>query len=374
MGLIYLLFKVQSSKRVHFAVVITTAAAILFLYYYFTYTLPTEPGWLEWFWGVFFFEFSHHFVGALLTIPILYSALTIGWKRSSLILLALLIFISPFILTFSFHGSILTVSYAVLIVPAAVVMTIELETIKRMQDKKTIEERKEERLAFLRQIFKTQENERKRLAQELHDGVIQTLLVNASVVRDLIQTHQEKPAEAIEKDLKMVENNSLYIAEDIRRVCRYLRPSILDNLGLVPAIRWLMDSFREETGIKLNFSFEGTIFELSQDESAVLFRLVQEILNNIRKHAEATIVDTSIRFIDLKVSVVIRDNGKGFELPKNVNKLASAGKLGLIGMYERAQTIGADLQINSVSGRGTEVRILLERNLKGVVTGQTVRV
>lgn len=130
-----------------------------------------------------------------------------------------------------------------------------------------------------------------------------------------------------------------------------------------------MNRFREETGIKLNFSFEGTIFELTPDESAALFRMVQETLNNIRRHAEATAVDISIRFLDSRVSVAIKDNGRGFKLPDNINRLASIGKLGLIGMHERAESIGASLQINSDVGSGTEVRILMKANNNGCLQG-----
>lgn len=233
----YLISRLRNHRRLHFTVVFISATAFIFLYYAFRYSIPNEPGWLEWFWGVFYFEFSHYFVGALLNVPILYSTLTLGWKRSSLVLAVLLACVTPFVLVFSFHGAVLIVSYAVLIVPAMIIMATELELIKREKERRTLAERKEERLAFLRQIFKVQENERKRIAQELHDGVTQTILVNASLVRDLIKNHSEKPAAAVDKDLRMVENNSLHIAEDIRRICRDLRPSILDNLGLVPAIR-----------------------------------------------------------------------------------------------------------------------------------------
>jgi two-component system, NarL family, sensor histidine kinase DegS len=362
MRLRHLISRIRAHKRLHLLITVSLASLILFLYYSYRYSIPTPPDhWLDWFWGIFSFEFRHYCFGLLLNIPILYSFITLGWKQASVISLVLVACVTPYILAFSFVSSSLPISYAILLFPAIIAIAIELDIVSREKERKALVERESERVIFLRQILKAQENERKRLSQELHDGITQTLLVNNSLVRDLIQNRAKRPDFSIEKNLKMIENNSQNIINDIRRICRDLRPSQLDNLGLVPAIKWLIDSLHNEKGIEVNFIFEGSIYDITPEESVVLFRLVQETLTNIRRHAEATTMDVSLKFLESGIYINIKDNGKGFELPNNINNLLIAGKLGIAGMYERAQSIGATLQIDTNPGSGTVVNIMLEK-------------
>ena len=170
-----LISKLKSNKILNFVVVITSASVILFHYYSFTHSLPTPPGhWTTWFWNVFYFEFHNNALGILLNVPILYGVLTLGWKRSSLALLVLIICCAPYIINFSFNAYTLFVSFGVLLFPAMILIGIELESVSRMRERNVLAEREHEREVFLEQIFKVQENERKRIAQELHDSVIQS--------------------------------------------------------------------------------------------------------------------------------------------------------------------------------------------------------
>jgi len=361
--------KIRARSRLHYVVVATLAIAILFLYYTYAHLLPDRQHWLEWFGPVFYFEFRNGCVGILLLVPILYAILTLGWKQSSVVLLVLLACIANHILHWTFHAASALTSFAFLAVPGLTGIGIELTIFARQKEKRALAEKEEQRLAFMKQIFRAQEDERRRIAQGLHNGITQTILGNASVARSLLDKLRNETDEDSVKELLAIEDNSLLVAEDIRRICRDLRPSALDHLGFVPSIRWLVDSFREETGIEVEFSSEGDSQEITPDLSTALFRIVQECLNNIRKHAKATKLTMRLKFIDSNVSISILDNGSGFVLPEHVSSLGAKGKFGLIGLHERAESIGARLEIETHPGHGTEIRITMQNGRLGEEAG-----
>jgi signal transduction histidine kinase len=327
------------------------------------WSIPTPPGhYLDWFWGIFCFEYQHDVLGLVLLVPLFYSAITLGWKRTSVFLLILLPCVAPYIIDFSYSINTLVMSFSSLIIPPILFISLEIKLISDAKVRNAEAEKKRERAEFIRQLFIAQEDERKRLSQELHDGIAQTLLVNASMAHNILESNQENDSKA-KTDLEAIKNNSLDMVAEIRCICQGLRPSILDNLGLVSAIKWLIDNFHEETGIKVELSLTGSVYDLSQDESVALFRMAQETINNIKKHASASLVNVSIEFFDSGMTMQIKDNGKGFEITENINQLALNGKLGVLGMNERAQSIGANLHITSGTGIGTEVAISIKRKI-----------
>jgi two-component system sensor histidine kinase DegS len=356
----YTISKIRARPRLHYVVVITLAIGIIFLYYTYAHLLPDRQHWLEWFGPVFYFEFRNGCVGILLLVPILYAVLTLGWKQSFVVLLVLLACIANHIVHWTFHAASAFSSFAFLAVPALTGIGIELTIFARHKETRALAEKEEQRLAFMKQIFRAQEDERKRIAQELHDGVTQTILGNASLARSLLDKLRNETDEDSVTDLLAIEDNSLLVAEDIRRICRDLRPSALDHLGFVPSIRSLVDNFREETGIEVEFSSQGDSQEITADVSTALFRIVQESLSNIRQHAKATKMTIRLKFIDSNVSITIQDNGNGFALPEHISSLGTKGKFGLIGLHERAQSIGARLEIETRLGYGTEIRITMK--------------
>lgn len=361
----YTISKIRARPRLHYVVVITLAIASIFLYYTYAHLLPDRQHWLQWFGPVFYFEFRNGCVGILLLVPILYAVLTLGWKRSSVVLLVLLACIANHIIHWTFNAASAFTSFAFLAFPALTGIGIELTIFARQKERRALAEKEEQRLAFMKQIFRAQEDERRRIAQGLHDGVTQTILGNASLARSLLDKFRNEADEDSVKDLLAIEENSLIVAEDIRRICRDLRPSALDHLGFVPSIRWLVDNFREETGIEVEFSSEGDSQEITPDVSTALFRIVQESLNNIRQHAKATKMTMRLKFIDSNVSITIQDNGNGFALPEHISSLGIKGKFGLIGLHERAESIGARLEIETHLGYGTEIRITMKNGRLG---------
>jgi signal transduction histidine kinase len=353
--------KVRADKRLHYSIVVITSLVILAIYYFYTLSLPTPPGhYMDWFWSIFCFEYQHDILGIVLLVPILYSTITLGWKRSAVLLLILAISVTPYVIEFSYTANALVMSFSSLILPSILLMSIQIKLISDAKVRLAEAEKKRERAEFIRQLFITQEDERKRISLELHDGVTQTLLVNASLAHNILENNNIEN-QSMKADLEAIKNNSLNMVAEIRCICQDLRPSVLDNLGLVSSIKWLVDNFHEETGVNVDFSLIGSAYELSQDESVALFRMIQEAFNNIKKHAEARVVNVSIGFQKAGLSIQIRDDGKGFELTNNKNQLALNGKLGILGMNERAQSIGATLQIKSAKDWGTEVTIVLQK-------------
>jgi signal transduction histidine kinase len=142
--------------------------------------------------------------------------------------------------------------------------------------------------------------------------------------------------------------------QEMRRFSHDLRPSVLDDLGLLPAIELLADDI-EKQGIDTTFRVIGEVRRLPPEAEVMLFRIAQEALRNIWRHAQASAVELAIEFTDSLLSLRIRDNGCGFRLPRSLGDQASLGKLGLVGMQERARLLGGTLVVDSKPGRGTTI-------------------
>lgn len=209
--------------------------------------------------------------------------------------------------------------------------------------------------SYVRQITRAQEEERKRIARELHDDTAQALTVLSRGLDALIAFPAPLPPSAIER-LEELRRVGEEISKGVRRFSRDLRPSSLDDLGLLPTLEGLTSTLAED-GIEAELKVVGQRRRLSSETELVLFRITQEALNNVKKHSQASKVMTTVEFADGAVQVTVRDNGRGFELPSRTSDLATAGKLGLIGMQERAQLIGGSLTVQSELGKGTTITV-----------------
>lgn len=220
----------------------------------------------------------------------------------------------------------------------------------------TEEKRLEENLRFyLQQVTKAQEEERKRIARELHDDTAQALVVLSRQLDSFISAGQRPTQDII--TLEKLREQIDSILEGVRRFSQDLRPSILDDLGLLPALEWLASDLTEHFGISIGVAVLGSERRFSSEAELLLFRIAQEALRNVWRHSQASRAWVTVEFNDGKTILTIRDNGKGFELPQRVSDLASAGKLGLAGMEERARLLGGRLTLRSELGRGTTVTV-----------------
>jgi len=202
---------------------------------------------------------------------------------------------------------------------------------------------------YAHKISEAQEAERKRIARDLHDGTVQALVV---ISRQLDDLALNKSALSIEDIRREVQN----ILKEVRRFSQELRPSVLDDLGLIPAVKWLAADLGKNYGIKVDMEITGTQQQLSEQTDLMLFRVIQESLTNIRKHSEATQAILKITFFTNKMIVIIQDNGKGFMRSGN-SELTRHGKLGLVGIQERVDLLGGNLIIDSQPGKGTALTI-----------------
>lgn len=207
---------------------------------------------------------------------------------------------------------------------------------------------------YVRQITHAEEAERERIARELHDETVQALLVLRRHLGALMGSQQQLPESAIER-LEGTRQLTDEILEGVRRFSQDLRPPTLDHLGLLPTLEGLVADLRAQGGVDVQLKVVGSERRLSPEAELVMFRIVQEALNNVRKHSQASKVMTTVEFADGRVRLTISDNGRGFEPPARMSDLAAAGKLGLMGMHERARLLGGVLTIQSEVGKGTTI-------------------
>jgi len=224
-----------------------------------------------------------------------------------------------------------------------------IETLEDITERK----RTEDNLRyFLQEITRAQEEERKRIARELHDDTAQVLGSLSRRLDNFIRKkHGLAPNEVFFlKDLQAQLNRGV---EGVHRFSQALRLSVLDDLGLIPALRSLAKSLQESDGIGTDLKVLGGERRFSPEVELLLFRIVQEALNNIRRHAQASEAQVVMEFAEDRIKVTISDNGRGFELSGRVGDLPRSGKLGLAGMRERAQLLGGTLEVQSTPGKGT---------------------
>jgi len=204
------------------------------------------------------------------------------------------------------------------------------------------------------QIITAQEEERKEISRELHDEVVQTLVginVELSALGHGAALGQDSLQEKIAHTRLLVENS----VKAVHKFARELRPAVLDDLGLIPALHAFSKNLTERKKIRIQLTAFGGVEALGSAKRTVLFRVAQEALTNISRHAHATLVQISISEISDGIRMEINDNGKSFNVDKTL-ATSSNKRLGLVGMRERVEMVGGKLAIESKPGRGTTVR------------------
>ncbi|WP_159461703.1 HAMP domain-containing sensor histidine kinase [Thermoflexus hugenholtzii] len=208
-----------------------------------------------------------------------------------------------------------------------------------------------ERLHWLsQQILQAQEEERARIARELHDEAAQWL--TSLLIRQRLLLRSLPPE--MRPEVEELQRMTTAALEHLRRIAMELRPAILDDLGLVEALRWQAEEFQKQTGLSLTLQIQGRIERLPRQVELVLYRVAQEALTNIARHARATRVEITLNCSTEHLELLIADDGVGFD-PEAVRR-SRARSLGLIGMAERLALIGGTLEIDSAPGKGTRIR------------------
>ena len=249
------------------------------------------------------------------------------------------------------HGLTETIDRAEhLVSQISVVMNYLMSDLKQVGE--VLEDAKQKQEFGLR-IIEAQEEERKRVSREIHDGPAQ-MMANVMMRSDLIERvfreHGEQAGMGEIKNLKKMVRNALY---EVRRIIYDLRPMALDDLGLVPTLKKYLQPIEEyHSDTKISFVNLGNEKRLPAKFEVALFRLVQESVQNAIKHAEAHEIKVKLELTRNSISVVVKDDGKGFDM--NLDKPES---FGILGMKERVELLQGQLSINSKVGRGTIVII-----------------
>ncbi len=236
----------------------------------------------------------------------------------------------------------------------AVQIAIAIENAKLHQE---VQRKEEMRGELLREIFSIQEEERRRIARELHDDTSQSLAsltASLEAAAGTLPTSIDKAKAIIRKAQAL----SVNILDEIHKLIYELRPTLLDDLGLVAATRWLADNVLGAAGIAVNFKALGRERRLSPEIETTLFRVVQEAIANIVRHAHAKNASVSLHFKKGAIEVHVRDDGRGFNVEEAISSKDRPRGLGLLGMKERIELMNGTLSILSRSGSGgTEINI-----------------
>jgi signal transduction histidine kinase len=206
-------------------------------------------------------------------------------------------------------------------------------------------------------LLLAEERERKRIANELHDGIGQSLNGIKSKVENILQqTSGEKAktnAESLEIIIPMIQES----IEEVRRIAMDLRPSILDDLGILATLAWFCrESQKTFPGVHIEKQTDIQEHEVPEFLKTVAYRISQEALNNIVKHSKANLVHLSLRKKNSTIELTIQDNGQGFDVQEVLSMERSMRGLGLSSMRERAELLGGSFVIESVRGKGTVIR------------------
>jgi signal transduction histidine kinase len=234
-----------------------------------------------------------------------------------------------------------------LIVSSGYFIYRQIESRKRNEFENRL--RAEQRHRFF-EVVQAQEKERARIAAELHDG-IGHLVCAAKLNMSAVNAADAESSEILENALNIIDD----AAKEVREISHNIMPLALSELGLIPAIRELIYRLNKPGTVEIKFKFSPEKIQLQDNLSVALFRTVQEILNNMIKHASASLIEISLKADDKTISLKLSDNGKGF----NVAEIAKSEGLGWKNIKSKIEIFNGEFQLLSASGRGTQVYILI---------------
>jgi signal transduction histidine kinase len=222
-----------------------------------------------------------------------------------------------------------------------------------------LQEKEQMRRELLHRVFSAQEEERKRISRELHDETCQIL---NSLAYDLdnigeMLVHGEASSAQVQPLLENMRSLAKMGRDGVSRIIFDLRPTMLDHLGLVPALRWYAETRFSDLGIRYSFREVGSPRRLLPSVETALFRVVQEAVNNIAQHSRARHADFFFEYLNDRVEVRISDDGRGFDRTAVENAVNGKRGLGLVGMEERMTAVGGQFRLQSAPGKGSLLQL-----------------
>jgi signal transduction histidine kinase len=203
------------------------------------------------------------------------------------------------------------------------------------------------------QILQAQEEERMRISRDLHDEIAQTL-VGINVQLAALTREAAGGPKGLQQQIARTQRLVEKSVEKVHQFARKLRPALLDDLGLIPALHSFMKGFAKNTGVRTSLTAFAAVERLDTAKRTVLFRVAQEALTNVARHAQASRVEVSIQKLPDCVCMKIKDDGKSFQVERVLNGKGSK-HLGVLGMRERLEMIGGSFEVESAPGAGTSI-------------------
>ncbi|MGF1694532.1 cache domain-containing protein [Vibrio kyushuensis] len=256
------------------------------------------------------------------------------------------------------NNNIETTFFSVMVILAVTVSVIIVLTLAINLHEHRLADKNLKELAYQTVMF--QEDEKKHLARELHDGINQ-LLVSSKCHLELLGHRLED--DSLKVHVEKSQQSLVSAINEVRHISHQLRPSALDDIGLEAALSTLLQDFQSHSGIEIETIFDTQKGKLKSEVATTLYRVTQESLNNIQKHAHATKVTVVLQQMGNMLQLMVRDDGVGFL----VNNALKTRGIGLRNMRERVEFMGGDFELMSEPGLGTETIVLL--NLDGLVYG-----
>jgi PAS domain S-box-containing protein len=229
------------------------------------------------------------------------------------------------------------------------------------RSQKSLKEANNQLKQYAAKITNVQEEERKRIAYELHDDTAQYLSILKMQIEAMAESGEVRSPK-IKERLRFLEKDAERAFNDVRRYSHELRPVVLEHYGLVTALEQLAEDYNKLGPLSVNVNVEDAEPDLSEEIKLGFFRIAQEALNNSRKHAKARLVNIDLKFSLKQIKMTVSDNGEGFNIRNTLKRSGGKGNLGLISMRERANLIDADLKIESEPGKGTKVTLKTKLN------------
>jgi signal transduction histidine kinase len=228
-------------------------------------------------------------------------------------------------------------------------MVLGIAVLTSMVDR--LQQSFEQLRALAGRLQSIREEERKKMAREIHDELGQALTAIKIGLSSLMMAlpEEQRPSRRAESLMKLVDQT----IETVRRISTELRPGILDHLGLVAAVEWAVEEFEARTGTKCRLDLPTDALTIDSERATAVFRILQETLTNVARHANASQVDLRLAREDGYLVLEVHDNGIGVA----EEKLSAGGSLGILGMRERALLLGGQLILSSVHGKGTTVKV-----------------
>ncbi|MDD3927227.1 MAG: sensor histidine kinase [bacterium] len=208
-------------------------------------------------------------------------------------------------------------------------------------------------------VISLQEEERRRIARDLHDGPVQNI-ANIVLRLDLCEQLLKKSPASLPDELSELKSIARSCLDEVRKFIYDLRPMALDDLGFASAMRQYIKEFSKRTGIGIDANISSSLPRLKSDYELAMFRIAQEALNNVYKHSDAGKASIDVNSSNGMIILCIQDNGKGFKLDETLKTLSTKQKFGLVSMRERAELLGADIDISTSPGKGTSVTLTVK--------------